>query len=361
MQDTLFGEPEEPGRPSGKAPSGKPPRPSQPRGNAGPKVRAPQPQAAHLALAAALPQSLRLGTSSWSYPGWAGMVWEGDYAETVLSRHGLGAYARHPLLRAVSLDRAFYRPLSRLQYAACAAQVPDDFRFVVKAPSMVTDALVRDEDGRGMKLNPLFLDPLVAVQEFVQPALEGLGPKLGALVFQLSPLPPRLLNDLPQVLQRLRALLLALPALQPQAPDGVTAVEVRDGALASLALADLLRDCRATYCLGLHAKMPLLQDQLPLLRRLWPGPLVCRWNLNLVHGGYGYEDAQRQYSPYDRIIDPDPVTRQRLAQVIAGTVSRGQNAFVTVSNHAEGCAPLSVELLAQAVLLRSAEQPARQR
>ena len=36
-------------------------------------------------LAAALPPNLRLGTSSWSYPGWAGLVWNGEYAESVLS------------------------------------------------------------------------------------------------------------------------------------------------------------------------------------------------------------------------------------------------------------------------------------
>ena len=53
------------------------------------------------------------------------------------------------------------------------------------------------------------------------------------------------------------------------------------------AVARALREAGATYCLGLHAKMPPLQDQLPMLRALWPGPLVCRWNLNPVHGPYG--------------------------------------------------------------------------
>jgi hypothetical protein len=40
-------------------------------------------------LAAALPPELRLGTSSWSYPGWANLVWDGEYAESVLSKNGL--------------------------------------------------------------------------------------------------------------------------------------------------------------------------------------------------------------------------------------------------------------------------------
>lgn len=77
---------------------------------------------------------------------------------------------------------------------------------------------------------------------------------------------------------------------------------------------------------------------------------MCRWNLNPRHGPYGYEAAQTLYSPYDKTRDPDLETRAALARVIAGTVGAGQRAYVTVSNKAEGSAPLSVAALAQAVL-----------
>ncbi len=301
-------------------------------------------------LAAALPPQLRLGTSSWSYPGWQGLVWEGAHSESMLARQGLAVYAQHPLLRTVSIDRGFYRPLTVSEYERYASQVPDDFRFVVKAPSLVTDALVRSEDGRGRQPNPAFLNPDLARSEFVEPALQGLGRKLGALVFQISPLPLAQLDRMHELLVRLRAMLAAQPALAPHAPDGVLAVEVRDPEWLTPEFAAVLRDAGATYCLGLHPKMPSLKDQLPLLRALWPGPLVCRWNLNPVFGPYGYEEAERLYSPYDRLHHPDLETRAELAKAIAGITSRGQNAFVTISNHAEGCAPRSVHALAQAVV-----------
>lgn len=38
-----------------------------------------------------------------------------------------------------------------------------------------------------------------------------------------------------------------------------------------------------------------------------------------------------------------------LARTIAGVTGAGQNAFVTVSNHAEGCAPLTLRTLAERV------------
>jgi uncharacterized protein YecE (DUF72 family) len=303
------------------------------------------------ALAQALPAHLRLGTSSWAYPGWDGLVWDGAYAPAELSKNGLGAYAAHPLLRCVGIDRSFYRPLSVYEYAAYARQVPDDFRFVVKAPSLVSDALVRQEDGRGREPNPAFLDPTLALETFVTPALQGLGHKLGALVFQLSPLPRTDLRHLPEMVERLRTMLLAQPALKPEAPDAVMAVEVRDKEWLSPTIAPLLaavlQESGATYCLGLHAKMPPLAEQLPLLRALWPGPLVCRWNLNPVHGAYGYEEAERQYSPYKRLMDVDEPTRALLASTLLGVTGAGQNAYVTVSNEAEGCAPLTIAALAE--------------
>ncbi|WP_230976240.1 DUF72 domain-containing protein [Pseudothauera nasutitermitis] len=312
-------------------------------------VEAAVPDPALRSLAGVLPAQLRFGTSSWNYPGWAGLVWKRGYPDALLSRHGLPAYAQHPLFCTVGLDRSFYRPLSAAQFAAYAAQVPADFRFVVKAPNRVTDALLRDESGRGRQPNPDFLAAGPAVRDFVEPALAGLGDKLGALVFQISPLPPAWLARIPELVGRLHAMLAAIPALRGAAPDGVVAVEVRDPQWLVPAFTQALRDGGATYCMGLHAKMPRITEQLPILRALWPGPLVCRWNLNPLHGAFGYEQARRQYAPYDRLQDPDPDTRAALARVIAGTVGAGQNAFVTLSNKSEGSAPLSVRALAEAV------------
>lgn len=324
-QDDLFGAPPE----------------KRPRG-----VQAAPPLAADVALAGALSPHVHLGTSTWSYPGWEGLVWAGRHSEATLSRTGLPAYSSHPLLRAVGIDRGFYRPLAASEFQRHAEQVPPGFRFTVKAPSLVTDALLRSEDGRGRQPNPLFLDPAAALQDFIEPAYEGLGATLGALVFQISPLPGGRLARMNEQFDRLHALLLALP----RPPVGVLAVEVRDAAWLTPDLVALLRDTGARYCLGLHPKLPPLAEQLPLLRALWPGPLVARWNLNRLHGAYGYEDAEKKYGEFSAMLDPDPKTRAELARVIRGTASAGQDCFVTISNKAEGSAPLSVRALAEAVV-----------
>lgn len=342
MQDSLFGDDQTPPPPTPQKPARK--------AAASKGIESAEPEAWLTALREALPAQLRLGTSSWSYPGWIGSVWAQEYAPAKLSKQGLPAYSRHPLLRTVSLDRAFYQPLSAEQYAAYARQVPADFRFVVKAPGRVADALVRDEDGRGLQDNPMFLNPELARLSFAEPALEGLGTRLGALVFQLSPVPDALLYDMPALIERIGTMLRALPPLRGTAPDAVIAVEVRNAEFLTRDFATMLKACGATYCLGLHAKMPPIEDQLPMLRALWPGPLVCRWNLHRKHGAYGYEEAKRLYGDFNALVDPDPQTRATLARVIRGTTAAGYPAYVTLGNKAEGSAPLSVAELARAVV-----------
>ncbi|MES1945704.1 hypothetical protein C84B14_00105 [Salinisphaera sp. C84B14] len=312
-------------------------------------VGAAVPDEALKRLAVQLPAHLRLGTSSWHFPGWANRVWDRLYSEKQLSRAGLSAYARHPLFGAVSLDRAFYRPLSVAQYAAYAEQVPDGFRFLVKAPARVTDALIRESGGQGVRDNPDFLDADLAWHEFAAPASEGLGEKLGALVFQISPLPGRVLADLDALIARLHEVLCRMQQVKARVPHAVVAVEVRNPQWLAPAFVDALKDSGATYCLGLHPKMPAPGDQLPILRQLWPGPFVCRWNLNPRHGAYGYEAARESYAPFDQMVDPDPHTREIVARVAAGTAGQDQPVYITINNKAEGCAPESVRALADAI------------
>ena len=105
MQEDLFGTPAVPTPPNRQATDGQPGKaaplsapPATPRSK-GLGVRPVTVDDALHTLAGALPQRLRLGTSSWTYPAWAGLVWDAEYAETQLSKHGLAAYAAHPLLR----------------------------------------------------------------------------------------------------------------------------------------------------------------------------------------------------------------------------------------------------------------------
>ena len=153
-------------------------------------VRPAVPSEEMLQLAYRMPKNLHFGTSSWSFPGWVGIVYAQLYGVAELARYGLAAYAQHPLLSAVNLDSSFYKPLTTEQLVAYATQVPDSFRFVVKAYAGLTTVPDSPMAVR-RRVEPVFLDARFATRTIVEPLMRGLGSKLGALLFQFSPLGPR--------------------------------------------------------------------------------------------------------------------------------------------------------------------------
>ncbi|HEX4585744.1 MAG TPA: DUF72 domain-containing protein [Burkholderiaceae bacterium] len=309
-----------------------------------------------------LPASVHLGTSSWSFPGWRGLVYEGEYGESRLARQGLAAYARHPLLRAVGIDRGYYQALDAAEWSRYAREVPERFRFVIKAPAAVTDPLTpgaRRAPGQGATANPRFLDATYAAEHFVLPALEGLGQKAGPLVLQFAPMPSDLTRDSHALIERIAEFLARLPASDGQARP-IYAVELRNPELLTPRFVHRMREVGARLCVGIHARMPPLARQAAALRSMdaqeapdngWSlaGPLVVRWSL---HAGFGYEQARARYAPFNRLVDPDLVTRGTLVHLIRVALRSHQNAFVIVNNKAEGCAPLSCVELARALAER---------
>lgn len=295
-----------------------------------------------------LPSEVRLGTSSWFFPGWRGLVYEGLHPQTTLSRKGLEAYARIPMLRTVSLDRTFYAAISAVEYARYASQVPEDFSFVVKAPALVCDAVMRDEEGRGKVINPHFLDAAIAAREFVVPCLDGLKDKAGPLVFQVSPLPRGLLAEASSLIERLAAFFAALPKeLGKYRP--LYALELRNAELLTPRLMRMLAAAEVRYCVGLHDRMPEVERQAAALQALdagRPGPLIVRWNL---HRGFLYQAAKQRYEPFDRLVDEDGQTRRTLARMAADALKANQKVWITANNKAEGSAPLSLLKLAEEI------------
>ena len=328
-----------------------------PDGGAG-GIEAAAPDDELVKLGRRLPPAIHLGTSSWSFPGWQRIVYGGAYSEAQLARGGLAAYACHPLLRTVGIDRSYHRPLTQAQYADYARQVPPAFRFLVKAPAALTDALLRGERGQPAADNPRFLDPAAAAEQFVEPALRGLGASAGPLVFQFAPLSRAMTADGGHALiERIGGFLARLP----RAVDGrvpVYAVELRNAELLTPRFVHMLHEAGARLCVGIHAAMPAAARQAAALRAMdapadegddWrlKGPLVVRWNL---HAGLRYDEAKNRYAPFDRLLDADLITRGTLAHLAHVALRSDQPAFIIANNKAEGSAPLSCVELAKAIV-----------
>ncbi len=284
-------------------------------------------------LARKLPSQLYLGTSSWSFPGWSGLVYNRRYAEAILAKEGLGAYARHPLLRTVCVDRTYYASIPAEEFAAYARQVPRHFRFVVKAPqACVAPQLARTPSEAPVE-NPKFLDPHYAAEEIAGPMLDGLGEKAALLLFQFPPETVRDARGRSGFLKRLERFLGRLP-------EGLRyAVEVRSRPLIGPDYFRVLDAASAVHCFNVHPAGLALDRQLELAGGEQPGPLLVRW---MLHPGLGYEEARERYAPFNRLVDPQPATRAKIVQLCRLACEQGQPAYVIVNNKAEGSAPLSV-------------------
>ena len=295
-----------------------------------------------------LPSQLRLGTSSWSFPGWQGIVYGEGATQARLARSGLAAYARHPLLRTVGLDRTYYAPLTVEDYASYAAQVPSDFRFLVKAPEALTIARYPTHERYGALRgtdNATFLDAAWAEDTLIGPACEGLADALGVILFQMPPQPAWALGGRERFAERLARFLGVLPV------GPVYAVELRTETLLGDAYAQALESAGAVHCFNVHPTMPDPALQAATIDPSRAPALVVRWMLG---GEQRYEAARERYRPFDALVDEDPAARTSIAELCADAARRGRPAYCVINNKAEGSAPLSAFRLAAEILDRLA-------
>lgn len=320
-------------RPSGAAGADRPVEPVGPAGE-------------HVAIAERLPAGLRLGTSSWSFPGWRGIVYGEGATPARLARSGLAAYARHPLLRTVGLDRTYYAALRVEDYATYATQVPPGFRFLVKAPEALTVARYPTHERYGALRgtdNATFLDAAWAEDTLVGPACEGLGDALGVVLFQMPPQPAWALGGRERFAERLARFLGALPV------GPVYAVELRTEKLLGEAYDQALASAGAVHCFNVHPTMPDVALQAATVDPSRGPALVVRWMLG---GEQRYEAARERYRPFDALVDEDPAARASIAELCADAVGRGRPAYCVINNKAEGSAPLSAFKLAAEIAAR---------
>jgi uncharacterized protein YecE (DUF72 family) len=294
------------------------------------------------ALNAHMPKQLYLGTSSWSFPGWTGIIYDRECSNTTLAQHGLRAYANFGPLKTVCIDRGYYGPIAKPDFQRYCASVPDDFRFIVKADGAVTQSSLRS--GENWLDNPQFLNAKYATRNIVAPYAEGLDQKASVLLFQFPPVNAELRRQPTQFAERLHDFVTALPA-------GIRyAIEIRDAQLIGPWCARAVRESGAHYCIGLHPRMPPLLQQRSLMAAASSGPLIVRWNL---HPNQRYEVARSHYAPFDKLVDEDRSTRHALAKLCRESLASRREVFVIANNKAEGSAPLSLLALGQGITARS--------
>jgi len=199
---------------------------------------------------------LYAGTSGYSYKEWKGSFYPEDLPAEGMLRH----YAAK--LPAVEINNTFYRMPKASVLAQWAEQVPDGFRFVLKASQQITHRL-------------RLKDAAQSVAYFFDIATT-LGDRLGPALFQL---PPNLKKDLP----RLTDFLALLP------PASRAAFEFRHESWFTDDVFEALRDRGAALCIAEDEELatPLVATAswgyLRLRRQDYDDAAVAAW-AHKIHG-----------------------------------------------------------------------------
>lgn len=291
-------------------------------------------------LAAALPEKVRFGTSSWTFPGWQGVVYQRRYpSQAAFMRESLAEYAAHPLFRTLGIDRSFYGPIPARDLAEYAAQLPPGFRACMKVWERITTRVFPDHPRYGEragKANPDFLSPELFAEHVAAPIAEAFADFIGPLVLEVPP--SRAPVDVVAWETALVRFLEAMPrALQ-------CAVEVRDPELLTPGYFPILREHDATHVFNFWSRMPDIGAQLELPLSM-PGPFVVA--RLMLPPGVTYEDARQRFAPFDRVVAEQPKMRADVVRLIELAVERGFEVYVVVNNKAEGSSPGTVRALAE--------------
>jgi len=238
-----------------------------------------------------------IGTSGWSYAHWGEGVF---YPKGLRPSEWLSFYARS--FSTVEINSSFYRLPRREVFEAWREKTPSGFLFAVKASRFLTH-----------------IKKLMEVEEPLQRLwanVQGLGEKLGPLLFQLPP-------SLPYRKEKIEGLLNSLP-YQLSHGKGRAVLEVRNSSWLHPECYDLLSAAGVALCLSDWPDLPV------------EGPLTANFVFVRRHG-----PGQLYASEYSLS------QLQNEAQKVRSWLNQGKAVFIYFNNDARGWAVKNARTLAQ--------------
>jgi uncharacterized protein YecE (DUF72 family) len=277
---------------------------------------------------------LRIGTCSWKFPSWHGLVYS-----TPRGINHLQEYAQH--YDTVEVDQWFWslfgqdsiglpRPTDVETYRR---SVPEDFIFTVKAPNSITlTHFYRKRKTDPLVKNPNFLSPAL-LRAFLS-LLEPFGVTLGPVIFQFGYLNKKMVDSQEQF-QNL------LQAFSKQMPSGYQyGVEVRNARYLNRSYFEFLVRSRLCPVLLEGYWMPPITD----VYRDWRDLIAEHGSVVIRLLGPDRKGIEKQTGKrWNRIVAPRDEDLPGIVDITEDLLARGVNVYLNVNNHYEGSAPLTIE------------------
>jgi uncharacterized protein YecE (DUF72 family) len=289
-----------------------------------------------------------IGTSSWKYAGWRGMlydetryIWRGKVAESRFEKNCLAEYAE--VFKTVCVDAAYYTFPRPESLAALASQVPPDFQFGFKVTDEITVKRFPNLPRFGHRAgtaNEHFLNAEVFERGFLQPC-ESIRSQVGLLMFEFS-------RFYPTDYEHGRDFVAALDSFLAKLPKGWPyGIEMRNKHGLQPEYFDCLARHHVTHVLNSWTQMPPVHEQMALPgSRTNPDLVAARF---LLKPGRKYEEAVKSFQPYDQTKEVDEEARKAGASLIQeGKKTAKRKTFIFVNNRLEGNALQTIQAMLEA-------------
>jgi uncharacterized protein YecE (DUF72 family) len=285
---------------------------------------------------------LHIGTCSWKYDSWKGLVY--DPSIRYRPEDYLGDYARH--YNTVEVDQWFWslfpkgiRMPNPGTVRSYADSVPDDFIFTVKAPNSITLTHFYAKQPKATasyanRPNQYFLS-IDLLDRFLD-RLSPLGGKLGPIMFQFEYLNRKKMPSREAFLERLDEFFDKAPK------DFQYAVETRNPNYLSDEFFGFLKQRKIGYVFLEGYYMPPIGEVFSKYDTATTDFGVIR-----LHGGDRKEMEKRTGEKWDHIIEPRDAALASAAEIVNEYYRRRIHGFINVNNHFEGSAPLTIERFVQ--------------
>jgi uncharacterized protein YecE (DUF72 family) len=288
-----------------------------------------------------------VGSSSWKYPGWLGLVYDDDryshrgkFVKSRFERDCLAEYAE--TFKTACVDAAYYAFPKKEYLEGLVAQVPADFRFGFKVTDIITVKRFPNLPRFGARkgaANQDFLNAIVFGNRFLEPC-EAIRSHIGLLIFEFSKFRMADYLDLREFIADLDSFFAKVPKGWPYG------IEMRNDTWLGPDYFECLARHQVAHVFNSGTDMPPVSEQLAI-----PG---SRTNLGLVAArflmkpGTTYQGSVENFEPFDRIKQIENGARTASKSIIDEGVDFPQRyTYVFVNNRLEGCAPLTIEAMVE--------------
>jgi len=278
-----------------------------------------------------------VGTSSWKYEGWLGLIYiperymtRGKFSRAKFESTCLAEYAE--TFKTVCADAGYYQFPSAKMLDGYFSQVPSDFKLSIKVTEDITVKQFPNLPRYGMRAgqtNEHFLDADLFISRFIGP-ITPYREQVGTLFFEFSPFHQ---GDW----ERGREFVAHLDAFLDKLPKGWDySVEIRNESFLHPDYFKALRLNGVAHAFNSWSRMPPVSEQMRMVGSETAEFTSARF---LLKPGRNYEQAVKKFQPYNEVKEPYHEGRDALAKLLTpGTAGSTKRRYLYVNNRLEGCA-----------------------